>query len=212
LGAVLLMLYIYCSIKSDDNSSSSRSRSREEPLISLSREEIIPSIWRVGDMVVLRPGLGARHGSGDDGAWTLNPGELARVGNTFRRTGEVMLERARDGMEMRYFAQTDLCAAPANEHQPETSSNPTGSIYHPQLMQPMQPAASMLTPMASVVVETPQTLDALLTAASLDHVRAPLMDLGVVEVADFADVTDKDLQDCGLKTIEIKRLRRHLAS
>jgi hypothetical protein len=116
------------------------------------------------------------------------------------------------GMEMRCFAQTDLCAAPANEHQPETSSNPTGSIYHPQLMQPMQPAASMLTPMASVVVEIPQTLDALLTAASLDHVRAPLMDLGVVEVADFADVTDKDLQDCGLKTIEIKRLRRHLAS
>jgi hypothetical protein len=28
----------------------------------------------------------------------------------------------------------------------------------------------------------------------------------------FVDVTDEDLQECGLKKIEIKQLRRHLAA
>jgi hypothetical protein len=55
------------------------------------------------------------------------------------------------------------------------------------------------------------SLDALLTATSLNHVAAAIVDLGVAEFADFADVTDEDLQECGLKKIEIKRLRRHLA-
>ena len=38
------------------------------------------------------------------------------------------------------------------------------------------------------------------------------LDLAPSEVDDFVDVTDADLRECGLKPIEIKRLRRHLGS
>eukprot|EP01047_Picozoa_sp_COSAG01_P067633 COSAG01_NODE_9591_length_2399_cov_3.761739_2_plen_235_part_00 len=58
----------------------------------------------------------------------------------------------------------------------------------------------------------PQTLDVFLTVASLSHVCDAIVDLGVVDPSDFVDVTDQDLQECGLKSVEIRRLRRQLAS
>eukprot|EP01047_Picozoa_sp_COSAG01_P034469 COSAG01_NODE_2591_length_7409_cov_109.624077_7_plen_85_part_00 len=78
------------------------------------------------------------------------------------------------------------------------------------LLGPTPPALGTVSHSSAASVSN-ASLDALLTAASLNHVAAAIADLGVAEVADFADVTDEDLQECGLKKIEIKRLRRHLA-
>jgi hypothetical protein len=170
-------------------------------------------------MVVLRPDLGPRRAHGDvrmgTGEVTLHPGELATVAKNFpggsfggARHGAVTLTRVSDGMEMEYFDQADLCLAPANSNQQSTaSSNPAGTA--PTSAQPMTGVQQM----TGVRVEAvPQTLDALLTTTKLDHVRAAIVDMGVAEVGDFADVTDEDLQECGLKKIEINRLRRHLAA
>jgi hypothetical protein len=55
-----------------------------------------------------------------------------------------------------------------------------------------------------------KSLDDVLNAASLSHVRAAIMEIGVGAPEDFVDVADEDLVECGLKPIEIKRLRRHL--
>jgi hypothetical protein len=94
------------------------------------------------------------------------------------------------------------------------SASASTPVHHgptpPVLLGPTPPALGTVSHSSAASVSN-ASLDALLTAASLNHVAAAIADLGVAEVADFVDVTDEDLQECGLKKIEIKRLRRHLA-
>jgi hypothetical protein len=54
------------------------------------------------------------------------------------------------------------------------------------------------------------SLDELLTAAALDAFRESIKAMGVATIDDFQDVTDEDLIGCGLKMIQVKRLRRKL--
>jgi hypothetical protein len=82
----------------------------------------------------------------------------------------------------------------------QQTSNPGADLHQQPMTQPI------------AVQAAPKTLDAVLKAAAVNHVSDAIVGLGVTEVDDFVDVTDEDLQECGLKPIEIKRLRRHLAS
>jgi hypothetical protein len=78
---------------------------------------------------------------------------------------------------------------------------------------PAQPTVSIfqVPPSASVNTMSPiPTIDALLTTVRLETFCEKIKAMGVTEVADFTDVADEDLEGCGMKKLEIKRLRRHL--
>ena len=54
-------------------------------------------------------------------------------------------------------------------------------------------------------------LAAFLERAKLSKHLASLEEAGCADAADLAEATDDDLAECGLKKMELKRLRRHLA-
>ena len=54
-------------------------------------------------------------------------------------------------------------------------------------------------------------LAAFLELAKLSKHLASLEEAGCADAADLAEATDDDLAECGLKKMELKRLRRHLA-
>jgi hypothetical protein len=100
-----------------------------------------------------------------------------------------------------------MMAATQQQQQQQMMMSPMQQMPGQQMQRPMVVAGETV-PQASV--PSAQTLDSVLTAASLTHIRGAIVDLGVEQVADFDDVTDEDLAQCGLKPLEVKRLRRHL--
>jgi|EP01047_Picozoa_sp_COSAG01_P021161 hypothetical protein len=77
----------------------------------------------------------------------------------------------------------------------------------PQMLPQMQ---QMSPPMQQVPQCAGASLDELLTVAALDAFREPIKAMGVATIDDFQDVADEDLIGCGLKIVQVKRLRRKL--
>jgi hypothetical protein len=92
---------------------------------------------------------------------------------------------------------------------------PSG-MMPPGMMPPGQMPPGMMPPGQMPPGQTPPfqrtgaSLDELLTAAALDAFRESIKAMGVATIDDFQDVTDEDLIGCGLKMIQVKRLRRKL--
>jgi WD40 repeat protein len=95
-----------------------------------------------------------------------------------------------------YTAQILPTQQPEMQQAPDGAPVPVTSLTYLSPMQQQQ--------------RTGVSLVDLLTVAQLDAFRGPIEAMGVGSIEDFQDVKDEDLISCGLKIIQVRRLRRKL--